>query len=73
MKVTRYKHKLERTFYVTPALVWEWSYTNSTNKQKAYTVGLEFAKWGFYMDLIFGGDKKSQQLFQLHTSGRAPC
>jgi hypothetical protein len=59
MKVTRYKHRLELTFYVTPALVWEWSYTNSTNKQKTYTVGIEFARWGFYMDLIFGGDKKS--------------
>ena len=54
MKVTRYKHRLERTFYVTPALVWEWSYTNSTNKQKTYTVGVEFAKWGLYMDLVFG-------------------
>ena len=59
MKVTRYKHRLERTFYVTPALVWEWSYTNSTNKQKTYTVGLEFTKFGLYMDLTFGGDKKS--------------
>jgi len=60
MKVTRYKHKLENTFYVTPGILWEWRSTNSTiNKQKTYTVGLEFAKWGLYMDIIFGEGKKS--------------
>ena len=52
MKVTRYKHRLEHTFYVTPAIVWEWRSTNATvGKQKTYTVGLEFAKFGLYMDL----------------------
>ena len=54
MKVTRYTHRLERTFYVTPALVLEWAYTNSTNKQKTYTAGIEVARWGFYLDLILG-------------------
>ena len=59
MKVTRYKHRLEHTFYVTPAVVWEWRLTNSTSKEKIYTVGLEFAKFGLYMDIIFGEDKMS--------------
>lgn len=53
MKVTRYKHRLEHTFYVTPAIVWEWRLTNSKSKKKIYTVGLEFAKFGLYMDIIF--------------------
>ena len=60
MRVTRYKHRLENTFYVTPAIVWEWRSTNATvGKQKTYTVGLEFAKFGLYMDIIFGEDKMS--------------
>ena len=59
MKVTRYKHKLENTFYITPTLVWEWAYTNKTMKRKNYTIGIEFAKWGLYMDIIFGEGKKS--------------
>jgi len=55
MKVNRYKHRLENTFYVTPAIVWEWRPTNSTvNKQKSYTIGLEFAKVGLYMDIVLG-------------------
>ena len=59
MKVTRYKHRLEHTFYVTPAIVWEWRLSNSKSKMKIYTVGLEFAKFGLYMDIIFGEDKMS--------------
>ena len=59
MKVTRYKHRLEHTFYVTPAIVWEWRLTNSKSKKKIYTVGLEFVKFGLYMDIIFGEDKMS--------------
>ena len=59
MKVTRYKHRLEHTFYVTPAIVWEWRLTNSKSNKKIYTVGLEFAKFGLYMDIIFGEDKMS--------------
>ena len=54
MKVTRYKQRLELTIYVTPAIVWEWRSTYSTiGKQQTYTVGLEFAKFGLYMDIIF--------------------
>ena len=73
MKVTRYKHRLEHTFYVTPAIVWEWRLTNSKSKKKIYTVGLEFAKFGLYMDIIFGEDKMSQQLFELRTQDKVSC
>ena len=73
MKVTRYKHRLEHTFYVTPAVVWEWRLTNSTSKKKIYTVGLEFAKFGLYMDIIFGEDKMSQQASRLRTWDKVSC